>query len=426
MLLQKNQRVVVTGMGAVSPLGVGVKNNWKKIVNGKSGIVKIPSDMFDGADMLKSKVAGIVPRGTAEGEFDVNEILSVKNQNKMDIFIHLALKASQEAIDDAGIKSLPNKDEIGVLVGSGIGGISSLSNNIKKIQETDLTRLSPFAIPMMIVNMVGGQIAIEYGFRGPNSAIATACASGTHSIGYAARTIASGDATIMVCGGAESAFTSVSVAGFCALRALSTSYNDTPEKSSRPWDTGRDGFVIAEGAATLVLEEYEHAKKRGANIYAEIVGYGMSGDGYHMTAPHPEGEGAYLSMKRAMETAEINTNEIDYINAHGTSTPLGDMMEISAIRKLFGDNIKDIPISSTKSATGHLLGASGALEAIFSIMAIKDGILPPTLNLENPESGTEDLNLVPNVAQKKVVNFALSNSFGFGGTNASIIFKKVS
>lgn len=422
------RRVVVTGMGMVTPLGVGVKRNWDSITAGKSGIRKI--DEFDLTDMA-SHVAGIVPKTTDEnptdGAFNVNLFVHVKEQKKIDQFICYGMAAAQEAIEDSGWKCETEEDQqrTGVLIGSGIGGLGTMFDASKTLIERGPKRLSPFCIPAMLINLASGHVSIKHGFKGPNHSVVTACATGTHAIGDSARLIMLGDADVMVAGGAEAAVTALGVGGFAAARALSTSYNDNPTAASRPFDEGRDGFVIAEGAGVVVLEEYEHAKKRGAKIYAEIIGYGLSGDAYHITAPAENGDGGFRAMKAALGNAKINPEDVDYINAHGTSTPVGDGIECTAVKRLFDTALDKISMSSTKSAIGHLLGAAGAVEAIYSIKAIETGILPPTLNLENVSEPCKGIDLVPKTAREKKVNIALSNSFGFGGTNASVIMKAV-
>lgn len=422
------RRVVVTGMGMVSPLGVGVKRNWDSITAGKSGIRKI--DEFDLTDMA-SQVAGLVPKTTDEnptdGAFNVNLFVPVKEQKKMDQFIYFAMAAAQEAVEDSGWvpQTEDEKYRTGVLIGAGIGGLGTMYESAITLKERGPKRLSPFCIPAMLINLASGHVSIKYGFKGPNHSVVTACATGTHAIGDSARIIAMGDADVMVAGGAEAAVTPLGVAGFGAARALSTSYNDNPTAASRPFDEGRDGFVIAEGSGVVILEEYEHAKKRGAKIYAEIIGYGMSGDAYHITSPAEGGDGGYRAMKAALANAKINPEDVDYINAHGTSTPVGDGIECTAVKRLFANALNTMSMSSTKSAIGHLLGAAGAVEAIYSIKAIQTGILPPTLNLENVSEPCQGLDLVPKTAKDKKVNIALSNSFGFGGTNASVIMRKI-
>ena len=423
------RRVVVTGMGIVSPLGVGLDINWKRLISGASGIGRITH--FDPSEMT-CHVAGQVPRvkeghAAAEGELDLNQFIEVKEQKKMDIFIHFAIAAAEEAIKDCGYvpQDDEQRDRTGVMVGSGIGGLNEIYETSLLLKEKGPRRVSPFFIPRSLINLASGQISIMHGYRGPNHAVVTACATGAHAIGDAARMIAFDDADVMIAGGAEAAICPPGIAGFCALRALSTGFNNDPTRASRPYDKDRDGFVMGEGAGVVVLEEYEHAKKRGAKIYGELVGYGLSGDGYHMTSPAEDGNGGYRAMQMALKRAGFGADKIDYINAHGTSTPMGDEIEFRAVKRMLGDHAGKVMMSSTKSATGHLLGAAGAIEAIYSIMAVKHGIVPPTLNLDNPSEGVEGIDLVPHKAKEKKITVALSNSFGFGGTNASLIFKAV-
>jgi 3-oxoacyl-[acyl-carrier-protein] synthase II len=417
------RRVVVTGMGIVCPLGLGVEHVWKRLINGDSGVSAIQS--FDVKD-LPSKIAGQVPRGTkADGNLDISEWIPVKDQKKMDRFIQFALVAATEAVEDSGW--LPETEEdrcaTGVMIGSGIGGLETIYEASILLHEGKARRLSPFFIPSALINLASGQLSIKYGFKGPNHSVVTACATGVNAIGDAARLIVLGDADVMVAGGAEAACNQLGIAGFCAARALSTGFNDTPTKASRPWDRDRDGFVMGEGAGIVVLEEYEHAVKRGAKIYAELGGYGMSGDAYHITAPAEHHEGAFRAMRAALKNGGVEPEEIRYVNAHGTSTPLGDDLELEAVEKLFGDAARGLAMSSTKSAVGHMLGAAGAVEAIFSILAVRDNVVPPTLNLDNPSRETV-IDRVAHTAQPRKIDMALSNSFGFGGTNASIIFKR--
>jgi len=422
------KRVVVTGLGIVSPLGSGTDLNWTALTEGRSGLRKIRS--FDASD-LSSQVAGEVPLASeAEnmvGAFDINKYIGHKEQKKMDLFIHYGFAAAVDAVEDSGWKpeDHENRCRTGVLIGSGIGGLLNIQNTSIMMNEKGPRRISPFFIPSALINLISGNVSIKYGFKGPNHAVVTACATGSHAIGDAARLIMMDDADVMVAGGAEAAICRVGVGGFAACRALSTGYNATPERASRPFDKGRDGFVIGEGAGIVVLEEYEHAKKRGAKIYAEVTGYGLSGDAYHITSPAEDGDGGYRAMKAAVKRAGISPDQIDYINAHGTSTPLGDDIELAAVKRLFGDAVKKVSISSTKSAIGHLLGAAGAVEAIFSIKALQTGILPPTLNLEDPSDAAAGIDLVPLQAKERKINIALSNSFGFGGTNACLIFRKM-
>ncbi len=419
------RRVVVTGLGLVTPLGSGVEAVWRRLIEGRSGIRAIQS--FDVSD-LPSKVAGQVPAGAAaDGLFDAEDYISVKDQRRMGIFIIYGLAAAIQAVESSGW--IPEDEEArcrsGVLIGSGIGGLPEISNGAITVNaEHKVRRLSPFFIPMSLINLVSGHVSIKYGFKGPNHAVVTACSTGAHAIGDAARMIMLDDADVMVAGGTEAACCRVGMAGFSQARALSTKFNDTPEKASRPWDRDRDGFVMGEGAGIVVLEEMEHAKARGATIYAEVAGYGMSGDAHHITAPAADGDGAFRCMKSALKSAGMNPEDVDYVNAHGTSTPLGDEIELGAVKRVFGDWAYKISMSSTKSAIGHLLGAAGSVEAIFSILAMRDGVAPPTLNLDNPSEGC-DIDLVANEARERSIRVALSNSFGFGGTNASLIFKAV-
>ena len=416
------RRVVITGMGLVTSLGCGVETNWKSLLAGKSGIRGIQS--FDVSD-LSAKIAGQVPTGeTGDGLFNVDDWIPPKEQRRMDNFIIYGLAAAIQAVSDSGWEPENEEDQArtGVLIGSGIGGLEEISKNSVKMEEGNIRRISPFFIPASLINLVSGHVSIKYGFRGPNHSIVTACSTGAHAIGDAARIIMWEDAEVMVAGGTEAAVCRLGVAGFCAARALSTNFNDDPERASRPWDKDRDGFVMGDGAGIVVLEELEHAKARGANILAEVVGYGMSGDAHHITAPAKDGKGAQRCMEAALKRAGVNPEDIDYINAHGTSTPLGDEIEYNAVERVFGDSAKGLSMSSTKSAIGHLLGAAGAVEAIFSILAMRDGVVPPTLNLDNP-SVNGKIDLVAHQAKEKPVKLILSNSFGFGGTNASLVFK---
>ncbi len=414
------RRVVVTGMGIVSPVGTGVEYAWKNILAGKSGVRKI--DSFDVSD-LASQIAGVPECGTEPGQFNPDTVVDAREQRKLDRYTLYGMVAADEAIKDAGLDTYDgDKTRVGVAIGSGIGGFNTIYENCIALHEGGPRRVSPFFIPKGIINMAAGNISIKYGLQGPNIAVVTACATGAHSIGEAARMIQHGDADVMVCGGTEGALSRISLAGFSAMRALSTR-NDAPEAASRPWDKNRDGFIMSEGAGVLVLEEYEHAVARGAKIYAEVAGYGMSGDAYHITAPSPNGEGGMRAMASALKDANLQPADVDYINAHGTSTGLGDVGELAAVQTLFKDT--NVCMSSTKSMTGHLLGAAGAVEAIFCVLSIRDGVVPPTINLDDPEDAVGDFNLVPHVAQKREVKVALSNSFGFGGTNASIVLKKI-
>ncbi len=418
------RRVVVTGLGLVSPLGCGVKVNWDRLINGESGIRAIQS--FDVSD-LPAKIAGQVPQGeAADGGFNADEWVSPKEQRRMDTFIVYALAAAEQAVTDAGWKPEDEESRIrtGVMIGSGIGGLPEIAKGAVLVESGKVRRLSPFFIPSTLINLPSGHAQIKYGFKGPNHSAVTACATGAHAIGDAARLIMWEDADVMVAGGSEAAVCRLGLAGFAAAKALSTRFNDTPEKASRPWDVDRDGFVMGEGAGVVVLEEYEHAKKRGAKIYAEVIGYGMSGDAHHITAPSENGDGAYRCMMMACGRAQVNPGDIDYINAHGTSTPLGDEIEVGAVKRVLDGDTGNVSMSSTKSSIGHLLGAAGAAEAIFSIKAIETGVVPPTLNLDNPSEGC-DIDLVPHQAKERKVEMVLSNSFGFGGTNASLIFRKL-
>ena len=419
------RRVVVTGIGAVTPLGAGVDNIWGRILNGESGAGTIQG--FDVSD-LAVKIACEVPIGDREsGAFNPDDHVAPKDQRKMDRFIIYGIGAAEEAIADAGWT--PDSEEelerTGVMIGSGIGGLETIAEAAMLLRDKGPRRVSPFFIPSSLINLASGQVSIKYGYKGPNHAPVTACSTGAHAIGDASRLIGFGDADVMIAGGAEAAVCRLGIAGFAAARALSSDFNDEPTRASRPWDKDRDGFVMGEGAGVVVLEEYEHAKARGAKIYAEIAGYGLSGDAHHITSPPPDGNGGYRAMQSALRNAAMNIEDIDYINAHGTSTPLGDEIELGAVKRLFGDHADKLSMSSTKSAIGHLLGAAGAVEAIFSVKAIRDGVAPPTLNLENPSDGC-DIDLVPLQAKERTIDAALSNSFGFGGTNASVIFKKAS
>ena len=418
------RRVVVTGLGAVTPLGVGVDHAWKRLLDGESGAGRIT--LFDPSD-LPVTIACEVPRGAAPGEFDVDSVLPAKDQRKVDNFIIYALAAAAEAIADAGWEATDDEaaERTGVMIGSGIGGLGTISAAALVLEERGPRRISPFFIPSSLINLASGHVSIRHGFKGPNHAPVTACSTGAHAIGDASRLISFGDADVMVAGGSEAAICRLGVAGFAAARALSSQFNDEPWRASRPWDRDRDGFVMGEGAGVVVLEEYEHARARGARIYAEVAGYGLSGDAHHVTAPAEDGNGGFRSMRNALRNAGMDAGDIDYVNAHGTSTPVGDEIELGAVKRLFGSHVDEISMSSTKSAIGHLLGAAGAVEAIFSIKAIQDDMVPPTLNLENPSAGC-DMDLVPFEARERTVRAALSNSFGFGGTNASVIFREVS
>jgi 3-oxoacyl-[acyl-carrier-protein] synthase II len=415
------RRVVVTGLGLVTPLGSGLNANWDRLIRGESGVRAIQS--FDVSD-LPAKIAGQVPRGeTSSGSFNADEWVAPKDQRKMDEFIIFAMGAASQAVEDSGWKPADEeeRERTGVMIGSGIGGLNAIYEASIVLKERGPRRISPFFIPSALINLASGHVSIKYGFKGPNHAVVTACSTGAHAIGDAGRLIQIGDADVMVAGGTEAAICRLGVAGFAAARALSTAFNDTPEKASRPWDKRRDGFIMGEGSGVVVLEEYEHAKKRGAKIYGELIGYGMSGDAHHITAPAEDGNGAFRSMRQALRSAKLNPEDIDYINAHGTSTPLGDEIEHGAVKRLFGEAAKNLSMSSTKSAIGHLLGAAGSVEAIYSILAMNNGIVPPTLNLEEPSDGC-DLDLVPLKAKERTVRAVMSNSFGFGGTNATLIF----
>jgi 3-oxoacyl-[acyl-carrier-protein] synthase II len=417
------RRVVVTGLGMVTPLGCGVEPTWRRLIAGESGAKRI--ERFDVSD-LPCKIACTIPSGDGSGDtFNPDQWMQPKEQRKVDNFIIYAMCAARQALDDAGWRPASNDDQIttGVMIGSGIGGIEGIADTAITLKEKGPRRVSPFFIPGRIINLASGYVSIEFGLKGPNSAVVTACSTGAHAIGDAGRLIALGDADVMVAGGTESPVNRIALAGFCALKALSSSFNETPAKASRPYDKDRDGFVMGEGAGVLVLEEHEHAKRRGAKIHAELTGYGLSGDAYHITAPAPDGDGALRCMNAAIRRAGVSAAEIDYINAHGTSTPLGDEIELGAVQRLVGNAAGRITMSSTKSSIGHLLGAAGAVEAIFSILAIRDNVAPPTLNLDNPSVETP-IDLVPHQARKREINTVLSNSFGFGGTNASLIFRR--
>lgn len=409
------RRVVVTGLGLVTPVGNTVKESWANILAGKSGIA--PIEHFDTSG-FNTRFGGSVK------DFDISPYLNPKDARKMDLFIQYGIAAGGQAIGDAGLEcDESNAHRIGVAIGSGIGGLPMIEHNHNALNKGGARRISPFFVPGSIINMIAGNLAIRYGFRGPNIAITTACTTGTHNIGYGARTIAYGDADVMICGGAEMATTPLGLGGFSAARALSTR-NDDPTAASRPWDRDRDGFVLSDGAGVLVLEEYEHAKSRGATIYAELKGFGMSDDAHHMTAPPEDGSGAALAMTNAIHDAELDASQIGYINAHGTSTPTGDLAESRAIERVMGDAAASVAVSSTKSMIGHLLGAAGAVEAIFSVLALRDQVAPPTINLDNTQEGC-DLDYVPHTAREMRIDYALSNSFGFGGTNGSLIFGRV-
>ncbi|NVD37138.1 beta-ketoacyl-ACP synthase II [Marinobacter lutaoensis] len=409
------RRVVITGLGMVSPVGNDVRTAWEAIQAGRSGIGMI--DRFDASE-YNTRIGGAVKN------LDIGEYLSAKDARKLDAFIHYGLIAAQQAVDDSGLGDYPalDRDRVGVAIGSGIGGLEFIEKSVIQMDTAGPRKVSPFFVPASVINMISGNVAIRFGYRGPNIAIVTACTTGTHNIGYAARTIAYGDADVMLAGGSEMATTRTGVAAFSAARALSTR-NDEPEKASRPWDRDRDGFVLSDGAGVLVLEDLEHARKRGAPIYGEVVGFGMSDDAYHITAPPENGDGAALAMRNALRDAGLAPEAIDYINAHGTSTQVGDVAEVKAVKSVFGPHADKLAISSTKSMTGHLLGAAGAVEAIFSVLALRDGVLPPTINLDNPDEGC-DLDFVANRSRRADLRYALSNSFGFGGTNGTLIFRR--
>jgi 3-oxoacyl-[acyl-carrier-protein] synthase II len=418
------RRVVVTGLGMVTPLGCGVDVSWKRLVAGESGARTIAT--FDVSD-LPAKIACSVPRGDgADGTFNADQWMEPKEQRKVDHFIVFAMSAARQALDDASWRPVDREDQIntGVLIGSGIGGIEGIAETAILLKERGPRRVSPFFVPGRLINLAAGHVSIAFGLRGPNHAVVTACSTGSHAIGDAGRLIALGDADVMVAGGTESPVNRISMAGFCACRALSTGFNDEPTRASRSRSYGRDGFVMGEGAGCVVLEEYEHAKRRGAKIYAELIGYGMSGDAHHITAPAEDGDGAYRCMAMAIRRAGVPPAAIDYINAHGTSTPLGDEIEVKAVERVVGNAAGRISMSSTKSSIGHLLGAAGAVEAIFSVLAIRDQIAPPTINLDNPSVETP-LDLVPHESRRRDIDVVLSNSFGFGGTNASLVFRRV-
>ena len=418
------RRVVVTGLGLVTPLGADVETAWKNIIAGKSGAARI--ERFDPTD-YKCKIACELKPAGHEYGFDPSKRVDHKVQRQVDPFIIYGIDAAGQAIEDAGLTDMTEAQRFraGCSIGSGIGGLPGIESESLVLANKGPSRVSPHFVHGRLINLISGQVSIKYGLMGPNHAVVTACSTGAHSIGDAARMIAMDDADVMLAGGAESAICPIGIAGFAQARALSTNFNDEPERASRPYDIDRDGFVMGEGAGVVVLEEYEHAKARGAHIYAEVIGYGLSGDAYHVTAPHPEGSGAYRSMEMAMKKSGLSLTDIDYINAHGTSTPLGDELELGAVRRLFGGAIDTLSMSSTKSAIGHLLGGAGAVESIFCILAMRDGIVPPTLNLDEPSESCKGVDLVPHFAKERKVRAVLNNSFGFGGTNASLVMKAV-
>jgi 3-oxoacyl-[acyl-carrier-protein] synthase II len=418
------RRVVVTGLGMVTPLGSGVATTWSRLLAGRNGAVRVTD--FEVSD-LPSQIACRIPRGDgSDGTFNPDLAMEPKEQRKVDDFIVFAMAAADEAIADSGWtpRNEEDSERAGVMIGSGIGGISGIVEAGITLKERGPRRISPFFIPGRLINLASGYVSIKHQLKGPNHAVVTACSTGAHAIGDASRLIGFGDADMMVAGGTESPVSRISLAGFAAARALSTHFNDTPEKASRPYDKDRDGFVMGEGAGVVVLEEYEHARARGARIYAEVVGYGLTGDAFHITAPAQDGNGAFRCMKAALARAEVSAGDIDYVNAHGTSTPLGDEIELGAVERVMGNSASRLTMSSTKSAIGHLLGAAGAVEAIFCMLAMRDNVAPPTLNLDNPSVETQ-IDLVPHTAREKRIDVVLSNSFGFGGTNASLVFKRV-
>ena len=418
------RRVVVTGLGLVTPLACGTEQTWRRLLSGESGIKRI--EKFEVSD-IPCKIAGQVPRGDgSDGSFNPDDWMEPKEQRKVDDFILFAMTAAAQALNDAGWHPREYEDQItsGVLVGSGIGGVEGIAETALLLRDRGPRRVSPFFIPGRLINLASGYVSIAHSLKGPNHAVVTACSTGAHAIGDAGRLIALGDADVMVAGGTESPVNRISLAGFAACRALSTGFNDTPQRASRPYDRDRDGFVMGEGAGAVVLEEYQHAQRRGARIYGELIGYGLSGDAYHITAPAEDGDGAFRCMSAAIRRAGISPANVDYINAHGTSTPLGDEIELKAVERLVGNAAGNIAMSSTKSSIGHLLGAAGAVEAIFCLLAMRDGVVPPTLNLDNPSIATS-IDLVPHTARQRSVEVVLSNSFGFGGTNASLIFRKL-
>ncbi|MCE2474518.1 MAG: beta-ketoacyl-ACP synthase II [Alphaproteobacteria bacterium] len=416
------KRVAVTGIGLVTPLAVGTEANWGRLLAGESGLR--PMTGFD-TDDLPCRVAGQVPGPEASDGLDIDALMPTRDRRRLDQFIIYAIAAADEAIRDSGWapseEATEARNRTGVMIGSGIGGLQSIYEASVVLEQKGPRRITPFFIPSSLINLASGQVSIRHGFRGPNHSVVTACATGMHAIGDAARMVRAGMADVMVAGGAEASVCRLGIAGFAAMRALSTHFNDSPQRASRPWDEDRDGFVMGEGAGIVVLEEFEHAQARGARVYGEIKGYGMSGDAHHISAPAPDGDGGYRSMQAALEDADMSPADIDYLNAHGTSTPLGDEIELGAIRRLFGNYAADMSISSTKSSIGHLLGAAGAVETIYALLAVVHDAVPPTLNLDRPCAGSEGLDLVPHAAKRRTVRAALSNSFGFGGTNASLI-----
>ena len=416
------RRVVVTGLGMVTPLASGVEPSWTKLLAGESGIR--PIETFDVSD-LPAKIGGMVPRGEGPGLFQPTDYVEAKELRRNDDFIIYGIAAAVQAVEDSGWKPADEEARCrtGVLLGSGIGGLNTIADTTLVLEKSGPRRVSPFFIPAALINLASGQVSIKYGFKGPNHAVVTACSTGAHAIGDAARLIALDDADVMVAGGCEAALGRIGMAGFAAARALSTGFNETPEKASRPWDKDRDGFVMAEGAGALILEEYEHAKRRGAKIYAEVKGYGLSGDAYHVTAPSPQGDGGFRSMQAALKRAGMSPGDIDYINAHGTSTLAGDIAETQAIKTLLGERAYQVPVSSSKSQLGHLIGAAGSIEAVITVLALQNGILPPTINLRTPDPEC-DLDYVPNAARPAAINVAISNSFGFGGHNVSLVFRR--
>ncbi|WP_448585706.1 beta-ketoacyl-ACP synthase II [Thermaurantiacus sp.] len=419
------RRVVVTGLGLVTPLGGDVASTWSRLLAGQSGVG--PITRFDARD-YPCRIAGEVPYGdSAEGSFDPNRRIDPKLQRQVDRFIHFGLDAAGQALEDAGLAEMPEPLRLrtGVLIGSGIGGLPGIEAESIVLHERGPRRVSPHFVHGRLINLVSGQVSIRYGLLGPNHAVVTACSTGAHAIGDAARLILLDDADVMVAGGAEASICPLGIAGFAQARALSTRFNDAPTRASRPWDRDRDGFVMGEGAGVVVLEELGHATARGARIYGEVVGYGLTGDAFHATAPHPEGDGAFRSMAMALRRAGLAPSDIDYVNAHGTSTPMGDELELAAVKRLFGNAIGNLSMSSTKSAIGHLLGGAGAVESIFCLLALRDQVVPPTLNLDNPCAGADGVDLVPHAARRRKVEAALNNSFGFGGTNATLIFRRV-